>query len=225
MGDRYGTAVLFSLEKNIICLYARVTFGAAGAPTLDTNNSKGFCNIALKTIAFTGTSSASTSVTSISSFAGLYPGMAVVDSGPTHVNSTIASMNGGADTLTLADAATGTNTGLTASGGQYTLQLGTQAGVRLDSWYKLLQFQYSWDESGSQGTASTLALAPAAPNVFMVGNRTAIRTVPATATSNSTDCTLTFQTGSGAGTSFTAVAPGNGDALRLALVFGNCSAP
>lgn len=227
MADRYGTAVLFSLEKNIWAVFARITFGAAGAPTLDTQNSKGFCNVALSQVAFTGTTAnSSNSVTSVSSFAGLYPGMLVQDSGPTHVNQLISSFTAGSDLLTLAGNATGTNTGLVASGGQYTLQLGTQAGVRLDSWYKLLEFQYSWDESGSQGGASTLALAPAAPNVFLVGNRTTIRTVPATATSGTTDCTLTFQCGTGAGTSFTsAVAPNNGDALRIACVFGNCSAP
>jgi hypothetical protein len=217
--NRFARPIMFALEPDLVFLSARLTFGASGAVTLDTKNSKGFCAATLNTIAFTGTTAnSSPTISSVSSFAGLYPGMTVQDSGPTHVNSTISSMSTGGDTITLAANATGTNTGLTAFGGQYVLQFGRTAGVNLDTYNKLLFMDSSWDESGSQGSASALALAPAGPISFIVGNNISIRTIPSTSTSVNTDATVTVQFGSGQGTSFTAYAPASGEAVRLFFV-------
>lgn len=224
--NRYITTVQYSLEKNLTSLFARITFGAGGVPTLDTQNSKGICNVSLNAVSFTGTtSSGSPTITAVSSFAGLYNGMTVQDSGPTNVNQKISSMSAGGPTITLAGNATGTNTGLTATGGQYLIQFGAQAGVRLDTQYKFLGIGHNWDESANQGGASTLALAPLAPSMFVVGNKTSVRTIPQTAASVLTDCTLLLQFGSGSGSSFVAAAPSSGDAVRIEFIFGNCSAP
>jgi len=115
-------------------------------------------------------------------------------------------------------------TALTASSGLYVLQLGAQAAVRLDAYNKLLSFQHSWDESGSQGGASTLALAPNAPSAFITSNNVSIRTIPQTAASVLTDCTLSLQFGSGSGTSFVAAIPNNGDVARIYLCLSRSGA-
>lgn len=227
MANRYGTPILFAMEKNVTLLSARISFGANGVPTLDSANSKGFCNVSLGSISFTGTTAnASPTVSSVSSFAGLYKGMTVQDSGPTNVNSTISSMNAGGGTITLAGNATGTNTGLTASGGRYVLQLGTQAGVRLDTYYKMLFMDFCWDVSSAaaQGGASTLALAPANLVPFVVGNNVNVRTIPGTAASAATDASITIQMGTSSGSNFTAGVPASGEVLRIYLALCNSSA-
>lgn len=223
--NRYVRPIAFAFEPDVVSIFAKVTFGASGAPTLDTNNSKGLCSFLLNTISFTGTTAnASPTVSVVSSFAGLYKGMTVQDSGPTNVNQAISSFNAGGSTITLGGNATGTNTGLTATGGQYILQLGQQAGVRLDAYNKLLDFSYVWDQTTAQGSASVLALAPNAPSIFIVGNTTSVRTIPGTATSAATDCTLKLQMGSGSGTSFAAAVPNNGDVLRFWIALCRSSA-
>lgn len=46
MANRFFQQFRYSLEKSVVDLYAVVSFGAAGAPTLDTdNNSKGIASI------------------------------------------------------------------------------------------------------------------------------------------------------------------------------------
>ena len=45
MANRWFQQFRFSLEKYVVDLYAHVTFGAAGAPTLDAPNSKGIASI------------------------------------------------------------------------------------------------------------------------------------------------------------------------------------
>lgn len=45
MANRYFTQWLWSMEKNPAALWAKVTFGASGAPTLDGINSKGIKTI------------------------------------------------------------------------------------------------------------------------------------------------------------------------------------
>lgn len=45
MANRNWVLPSFQLEKQVVRLYARVTFGATGAPTLDTKNSKGVLSI------------------------------------------------------------------------------------------------------------------------------------------------------------------------------------
>jgi len=115
--------------------------------------------------------------------------------------------------------ATGTNTGLTAFGGVYTVQFGQQAAVRLDTYNKLLYMDAQWDESGSQGGASTLALGPGNPVITVVQNNITTRTIPPTAASVLTDATINIAFGTGSGTSFTVSAPQNGEVLRLAFTF------
>lgn len=45
MANRCFTQWMWSLEKNPVCLWTRVTIGASGAPTLDGINSKGVASI------------------------------------------------------------------------------------------------------------------------------------------------------------------------------------
>ena len=54
MANRFQTPVCFTMEKNVVQLYARVTFGTSNIPILDTSNSKGFCNVGINTPVFTG---------------------------------------------------------------------------------------------------------------------------------------------------------------------------
>lgn len=213
--NRLVRPIMFCFEPSVVFQFNQINFGAAGAPTLTALNSKGACNIALNSIAFTGTSSASVTVTSVSSFAGLYNGMTVTGTN-IPAATTISSMNPGAGTITLSQAATGANTGLSASGGQYTLTLGSQFTPfkRLDAYVKLLGVNHAWDESGLQGGASTGASAPAAPNLFIVGNNV----------SNGSLASVVFQTGSGVGSAFVANNPANGEILRLALKLCRSSA-
>lgn len=229
MANRYANPVLFAMEPNLTILSARVTFGATGIPTLDTTNSKGVCNFAVDAVAFNANSvGSSATLSSVTSFAGLYNGMTLAGG----LAGTVSSITAGSGLITLASG-TGvptTNGGiLTATGGRFRLQLGTQAAVRLDTYYKLLSVNYSWDMSSSSaaGSASVQALAPAAPNVFIAQNNTRVRTIPGTATTASTDCSLVIQMGNslaGAGGNFTAKDPVAGEALRIYMVFGNSSA-
>lgn len=46
MANRYFNQFRLSLEKQVVDLFAKVTFGASGAPTLDALNSKGIKSIA-----------------------------------------------------------------------------------------------------------------------------------------------------------------------------------
>ncbi len=227
MANRYATPVLFAMEPNLTILSAHVTFGATGVPTLDTVNSKGICNFVADTISFNANSiGSSATLSSVTSFNGLYPGMTLT--GFTG-GGTISSVTAGSGLLTLASG-TGvatTNGGLiTATGGRFRVQFGTQAAVRLDSYFKLLDVQYSWDMSAGSvsGTASINAIGPNAPLAFIQQNNTRVRTIPRTATSGSTDCSLILQTGAGVGGAFNAVNPVAGTGLRILFVFGNSSA-
>jgi hypothetical protein len=215
--NRYVRPVQFAFEADVVSVFALISFGAAGAPTLNTNYSKGICNIALNSISITGTSAnTSTTISSVSSFAGLYVGMGISDGG-VHIpaNTTISSMNPGAGTMVISQAATGTNTGLTVSGGQYTITFGAQfSPARLDPYVRLLSASHLWDEAGVQGGASTGALAPAAPSMFLVGNNI----------TSSTLANLVLQFGTGAGASFVAEVPASGEALRLFFSFTRSTA-
>lgn len=229
--NRLGRPVAFTLEPDVVSLFANISFGAAGAPTLNQGPypktfSKGFCNVTRNAIAFTATLDGSTAVlTAVSSFAGLYVGMGVTGTG-IPANSTISSMVPASGTVTISANTTAAATEtVTASGGQFILQLGTQAGVRLDTYNHLLGLAPHWDEVSNQGGASTGALAPAAPSVFLVGNQTSVRTIPSTAASQASDATITIQCGyyNGSG-SFIAKDPDSGSILRLAMQLSRSSA-
>jgi len=228
MANRFGTPVCFTMEKNVVQLFARVVFGGSSVPLLDTNNSKGFCNAAINAPVFTGSvASGSATITSVSSFHGLFTGMTLSGA---NVNTavtigTISAATGSIVTSAAAMMASGAGT-YTATGGQYILQLGTQAGVRLDAYNKLLDFNYSFDESTGSASGGFLVaqLALAAQNAFIVTNTTNVRTIPATTTSGSTDCTITVQFGNGFGTGFVAVAPASGEVVRFNVAMGNSTA-
>lgn len=216
--NRTVRPVCFAFEPDVVSVFANISFGAAGAPTFtvgtntQSNNvqvNKGLCNIALNTIAFTGTTTnGSPTVTSVSSFAGLYNGMTVTGTN-IPAATTISSMAPGSGTITLSANATGANTGLTASGGQYTLTFGSQFTPfkRLDSYVRLLALHPLWELNGLQGGASTGASSPAAPTLFLVNN----------SISNASLASLTFQLGTLSGATFVAASPANGEKLKLAI--------
>ncbi len=231
MANRYTTPVMFAMEKNVTFLYARVVFGASGTAILDTNNSKGICNVVLNTPTFVGnTSSASTTISSVTSFALLYPGMVLSGTSIT-ANTTISSMTQSTtnQTITMSTAANPSwaqGVTLTASGGLYTFQFGTQAALRLDSYYKFLGMTSHWVQTTGSATSSAtqVGLIPAAPTSFVVQNNTRQRTIPATTTSGSSDCTLSVIYGSGVATAFLAANPNPGDSLYVQFKFGASSA-
>ncbi len=111
--------------------------------------------------------------------------------------------------------------------GQYILQLGQQAAQRLDTYVKVLQLQHSFDETTGSATGGVLQkqLAPNAPSMVWIQNNTKTRTIPATATSGSTDASITVQFGNGSGSNFTAGVPTPGEAVRIVMVMGNSTAP
>ncbi len=224
--NRLVRPVAFAFEPDVVSIFAKVSFGSAGAPTMDTMQCKGICNVTRKSISIIGDiTSTSPTVENVSSFAGLYVGMSISGTG-IQAGSTILSMDAGAGTITLSANATATTAELaiTVAGGQYVIQLGRQAGVQLDTYNKLLALSHIWDESGLQGDADTAASDPAAPSMFIVGNQTGVRTIPPTIAGNLTDATVTVQFGTYSGGTFVAVDPASGDVVRLMLSMSRSSA-
>ena len=247
MANEYFTPVMFAKEKNVVILSARITFDANGAAALDTLNSKGFCNVWQNTPTFTaGTTNSSSTIGTVSSFAGLFSGMnlTVSSSGTFTSTATIGSITAATDTfnVTAVNAAQNgyplfqipSTTFVAGSGGgatgQYILQLGP-ASNRLSTYYKLLAVQHSFDMAcgsciGTSATAQVAQqqLAPLSPSMVLVQNNTRLKTIPPTQATNSTDASITVQFGNGTGKNFIAQAPAAGEAVRIFLVFGNSSA-
>jgi len=214
MANRQFTPVLFALEKNVVFLSAKFSVGASGVPTIDALNSKGICSIAQKTLTFTATSATGTGLTAVSSFAGLYVGMAITGSG-IPAGTTIVSMNAGAGTMVISQATTTTVVGLTATvTGGYTIQFGTQAGVRLDTYNKLMMIERINDMTGLQGAAATAPSAPVAPAMLLVNN----------SISTSLIASVTVVFGSYATGAFVASQPASGEIIRMLFVLGNSTA-
>lgn len=209
MSGRAYTPVMFSLEKNVVHLGAHILFGANGVPTLDVKNSKGFCNVTQNTQTFTATGTSTASITGVSNFTGLYNGM-ILSGTNVQAGSVISALNPGAGTFTLSLPTTGAITSVTATGG-YVLQLGTQAGVRLDTYVKLLGLSVLNDMTALQGGATTGAQAPLAPQWFLINNSVSI----------AQSASLTLMCGSGSGTAFTSVNPQSGSAAYIQLLLGN----
>lgn len=226
MASTYGTLVSFTKQNNVMTLYARVTFDTNGVPTLDTTQSKGICSVIENFVTFTGgVVNSTTSIGTVSSFHKLFTGMTVLGAG-VQTNNLISSMSASGDSITTTkqNITTADGVALTANGGQYRFQFGQQSGVRLDTYPKLLWIGASWDETSASasGNASTLQLAPAAPNMFVLGSVAFNqRSVPQTTTSGTTDATIQVQFGNGQGTSFSAYAPKGGEAVRMTFIFGN----
>jgi hypothetical protein len=247
MANEYGTPVLFTKEKNVWILSARITFDGLGVPALDTANSKGFCAVWQNTPTFTaGTTNSSSVIGTVSSFQGLFSGMRinVGSSGAFVDQAVIGSITASGDTfkVTAANAAQAgfpvfaipSTTFVAGSGGsgQYILQLGQQAATRLQTYYKLLGIHAHFDmTTGSMvGTAAVAQAAqqqqaPKAPTMLLIQDNTRVRTIPNTQATNSTDASITVQFGSGTAGNFQALAPAAGEAVRITLIMGNSSAP
>lgn len=226
MANRYQNPVMFAMEPNVVTLSAHVTFGTTGVPSVDAINSKGIANVSNQSIAFTGaTSSGSSTITSVSSFAGLFTGM-VISGASVAGSPTIGTVSAGTGSVVLSGPV-GAGTSFNATGGRMLFQFGLNNGNRLDPYYKLLYVHTSWDESSgsASGSVGVAALAPVAPSGgFMVANNTRTRTIPQTQATASTDCSLSLQYGSGVGTGFVAQNPVAGEGMRVLFIFGNSSA-
>lgn len=212
MSNRMGTPVAFTLEKNVSQLSCNITFGALGVPTKVALNSKGFCNVTQNTVSFTATGTSTTSITGVSNFTGLYNGMILTGTNVA-ANSIISALNPGAGTFTLSQATTGAITAVTATGG-YTLQLGTQAGVKLDTYVKLLGLSVLNDLTALQGGVSTGASAPAASHWFMTNN----------SVSKAGLASVTLMCGTGNGATFVQVNPASGEAVEIQMMLGGSTA-
>lgn len=232
----YATPVLFTKEKNVYILSARITFDALGGCALDTNNSKGFCAVWNSTPQFTaGTTNSTTTIGTVSSFAGLFPGMTITvgSSAALQASTTIGSITASGGTFVVNNQSifsipsTTFTVGSGGTSGQYILQLGTAAGVNLATYNKLLYVHHSWDTAcGSMvGTATQSQLTPAAPAMLLIKNNTALRTVPPTLATNSTDASITVQFGTTTTNGLTAKAPAAGEAVRILMIMGASSAP
>lgn len=226
MANIYATPVLFTKQNNVVILFAKVSFGATGVPTLDTTQSKGVCAVTENFVPLVGGVVNSTTVIgTVTSFARLFTGMTVTGTGVQTTN-LISSMSAAGKTITMTkqNITTGDEIALLASGGQFTFQFGNKSGVNLDTYNKLLAVQASWDvtSASASGTATQLQLAPAAPQSFVLGSVAFNqRTVPGSSTSGSTDATVQLQVGFGQGTSFSAYKPVAGEVMRVMFVFGN----
>ncbi len=225
MANVFGTPVLFTKEKNVWQLSAIIQFGPSGAATLDTTASKGFCAVNPDTIVISGTTTnSSTSLSSISSFAGIFKGMTITGpAGDLQAGTTVSSVGLAASkTIVMSSQAilTDGSGSYQISGGRYRLQLGTIAAQALTPFVKLMGVDGTFDVSAgsSAGSAVQVQLAPAASNV---------RTIPQTSTSGSTDSSvvLQFGTGNGPGGGFTAVTPSDGERYRVIFTLGNSTAP
>lgn len=240
MATGYGTPVRFTKEKNVWDLFAWISIGSGGAASFaQTTNGqivcKGVANVWQNTPTFSAvTSSGSSTITSVSSFAGVFTGMALTNSNvPLGVTVGTISASTGSIVLNGGNASgfTGsTGSLMVVSGGQYILQFGVATTIgsltlssRLDTYNRLLDLNVSYDSSVSSsiGTATQQALAPATSQYFVVQNNTTVKTVPFTATSASTDAMLIVQFGNMTGQSFIPTPPAPGTVIKFDFTFGN----
>lgn len=233
MANVYGSPVAFTKEKNVWTLSARVVWGPSGTVSLNTTASKGFCAVWNESVAFTGgTTNSLTSLGTVSSFDGLFFGMAVTGpAGELQAGTTLASFSAAGQSVVLSKQAITTDPSATynATGGRYRFQLGTQAAQALTPFVKLLGVDVRFDVStgSSGGTATQLQLAPSAPLSFVVDNKISVRTIPQVATSGSTDASVALQFGYGQGpvTGFVAATPADGEQATIVFILGNSTAP
>lgn len=219
MADRDFCPVQYTMEKKVVTLGAHITFGAAGAPTLDTSNSKGFCNVAQFTQAFTATASSTASFTAVSSFAGLYNGM-IISGTNIAANSVVSALNAGAGTFTSSQASTGVVSAVTATGG-YVIQLGRLAALQVDNYVKILGYSIIPDLSGLPGAASTQASVPAAPGWFMFRNNVSA-SIPSS--SGVLAGTIGLMCGTWSAGTFVQKQPASGEGIYFQVMLGNSTA-
>lgn len=227
MANRYSNTVQFAMEPNVVTLSAHVTFGSNGVPSVDALNSKGIANVWNQSLAFTGAvASGSSTITSVSSFVGLYTGMTISGTGVAGTP-TIGTISVATGSVVLSGPVGASSaTAFNATGGRYIFQFGLNNGNRLDTYYKLLFVQSSIDESSASasGSISVAALAPQSTHSFLVDNNVNQRTIPLTQATASTDASLILQYGTGFGTSFVARDFVGGDGVRVLFILGNSSA-
>lgn len=234
MANVYASPVLFTKEKNVHIFTLRAVFDNNGVVALDTSNSKGICAFGPDQVSFSGnTVASSASVSSVTSFAGLFNGMTVTGITQTvGAAVTISSMTAGTSTLVLSS---GTNVvaqpanALIATGGRYRVQFGTLSGINLTPFVKLMGFSYDFRETtaSASGNATRLQLYPYVEEAFVVQNNIAVRTIPATTTSGSTDASIAVQFGyyGSDNNTFTATTPKAGEVVHMTFVLGNSTAP
>lgn len=233
MANRYQSPVLFSMDKNVTFVTLRAVFGASGTVVVDAVNSKGISYMATDQVSFvTNTVASSATTSSVTSFSGLFNGMTVTGlTGTLGAGVTISSMSAGTGAITLSS---GTNVvtqqanTLIATGGRYRVQFGLTVGGRLDTYNSLLHFSYDFREitGSAAGSSATLQLYPYAADGFIVQNNIAVRTIPQTTTSGSTDASIAVQFGA-YGTdnnTFTAITPKAGEVVHMFFVFRNSTA-
>jgi len=220
MADRDFTSVKYSLEKKVVTLSAHITFGANSVPTLDAVNSKGFAACTQFSTSFTGTGTATTSITAVSNFTSLYNGM-ILSGTNVAANSVISAINAPSGTFTLSNATTGAIGAVTATGG-YQLQLGKtlQNGISLDTYAKVLAVTVSSDVSGLQGGAATQASAPAWTDWFVTSNTVKSATA---VTGASIVLQLGYASASGAA-NWKTINPASGEGIYVQLLLCNSTA-
>lgn len=231
MANVYGTAVNFTKELNVYTLSAQLIFGANGAVSFNPLQQKGFCSIAPETVVFTGaTTNSSTSLSSVSSFRGIFTGMTITAAaaGELQAATTVSSWTATTAILTLSKQAITTEATTAtyfATGGRYRLQLGTLAGVNLTPFVKVLGMSVVDDVStgSASGSYAYAQTAPTNGKAFIVDNKINVRTVPNTQATNSTDASIAIQFGygTGPGTGFVAQAPADGVKVNILLTLGN----
>lgn len=230
MANRYSSAVLFAMEKNVTFLALRAVFQANGTVSLDAINSKGIASLNPYTETFTGnTTGSSATITSVSNFTGLYVGQTITGTafGSTVTIASISASAGGSITLSSGTGVAPSNAGaIFATGGQYIVQFGLSNGNRLDTYHYLMYSAVEFRETtASAQSATTQAYFPAASDYFVIKNNTGVRTIPTTATTASTDAALIFQLGNVTSNNlFTAATPQAGETMHMYFVFSNSTA-
>ena len=248
MATGYGVPVRFTKEKNVWDIFGLFNVGSGGAlnfATVPTSAgpqfvNKGIANVWQNTPTFTGvTSSGSATITSVSSFAGIFTGMALLSSGNIPAGVTVGTVSASTGSIVMnggnASGFTGsTGATMVVSGGQYIIQFGVNTSIgsisnqsRLDTYNRLLDFNVSWDSSVSSsiGTATQAPLAPNVYDYFIVANNTTVKTVPPTAATASTDAAIIVQFGNNIGPAFIPGVPSPGLAMKSDFTFGNTTAP
>lgn len=243
MATGYGVPVRFTKEKNVWDLFGAFNVGSGGALNFaQTTNGqlicKGIANVWSNTPTFSAvTSSGSATITSVSSFAGIFSGMTIAGAniGTTTVGTISASTGSIVLNSGFASGFTGsTGAQFVVSGGQYIFQFGVATTIgsltqsaRLDTYNRLLDFNISYDSSVSSsiGTATQVPLTPSTGQYFMVQNNTTVKTVPFTNTTASTDAMMIVQFGNSIGTAFVPSVPQAGTVIRADFTFGNTTSP
>lgn len=222
MSNRLFRPVMFAAEPDVVFLFASVTFGASGAPTLNQtspNTSKGFCSVTRNNISITGNTTAQSNIISgVNSFANLYVGMSISDNGTNiQPSTTIVALNANSGTIEISQPAIAGNNAvaLTVAGGLFTFTFGRNLALnQLDTYVKCLNVDVTFSEQNNAGGVSTGASAPAAGEIFLVQNNL----------QSSSLANIWLQHGVGNGSNFVAVDPDNGSIGQYAFCLGRSTA-